>query len=214
MSYLIVGGNLDQQKKEINRIAKANKTVINANSPDLLQIDPADTIGIDQIRKIKTFLNKKSWQGKTTKTVVIYQAEAMTKPAQNAFLKTLEEPPGRCLIILTANSKNSLLPTIISRCQTRYLINKSSENKKKLNQYWQRWQELNKAGLDEKLNLGKKIKKEDLDIYILALQKKLSIVDDNQSEIKTWLEHLITAKQMVKNNVSHQRAVDWLVLKL
>jgi DNA polymerase-3 subunit delta' len=51
------------------------------------------------------------------KTFVIEQAELMTAAAQNALLKTLEEPAGRTLIILLTDQFNSLLPTIRSRCQ-------------------------------------------------------------------------------------------------
>jgi len=52
------------------------------------------------------------------KVFVIEQAELMTAQAQNAMLKTLEEPAGRTLIILLTDQPNSLLPTIRSRCQT------------------------------------------------------------------------------------------------
>src|SRR5207244_7117040 len=45
-------------------------------------------------------------------------AELMNPPAQNSLLKTLEEPPGRALIILLTDQAGLLLPTIRSRCQT------------------------------------------------------------------------------------------------
>src|SRR5947209_8833539 len=51
------------------------------------------------------------------KVFVIEQAELMNAPAQNALLKTLEEPPGRALIILLTDQIGLLLPTIRSRCQ-------------------------------------------------------------------------------------------------
>ncbi len=43
--------------------------------------------------------------------------EAATPAASNALLKTLEEPPGKGIIILTANNEEALLPTIVSRCE-------------------------------------------------------------------------------------------------
>jgi DNA polymerase-3 subunit delta' len=52
------------------------------------------------------------------KVFVIEQAELMNPQAQNALLKTLEEPHGRTAIILLTDSPGSLLPTIRSRCQT------------------------------------------------------------------------------------------------
>ena len=51
------------------------------------------------------------------KVCIIEQADKMTIQASNAFLKTLEEPPEDTIIILTTSKPNSLLPTIISRCQ-------------------------------------------------------------------------------------------------
>ncbi len=51
------------------------------------------------------------------KVFVIEQAELMTPAAQNALLKTLEEPAGRALIILLTTHAGELLPTIRSRCR-------------------------------------------------------------------------------------------------
>lgn len=51
------------------------------------------------------------------KVCLIEHADTMTTQAANAFLKTLEEPPEDTIIILTTSRQNSLLPTIISRCQ-------------------------------------------------------------------------------------------------
>jgi DNA polymerase-3 subunit delta' len=51
------------------------------------------------------------------KVFIIEEAETMNAAAQNALLKTLEEPPGRTLIVLLAESSGMLLPTIRSRCQ-------------------------------------------------------------------------------------------------
>jgi DNA polymerase-3 subunit delta' len=52
------------------------------------------------------------------KFFVVEQAELMTPAAQNALLKTLEEPAGRTLIVLLTTHGSELLPTVRSRCQT------------------------------------------------------------------------------------------------
>ncbi len=49
---------------------------------------------------------------------IIQDCDAMNENAQNAFLKTLEEPPEKCLFILTTGRPGALLPTIRSRCQS------------------------------------------------------------------------------------------------
>jgi len=51
------------------------------------------------------------------KVFVVEEAELMNASAQNSMLKTLEEPPGRCLIVLLTDMLGALLPTIRSRCQ-------------------------------------------------------------------------------------------------
>ncbi len=51
------------------------------------------------------------------KIFIIDNAERMNRSAQNAFLKTLEEPPEFCIIILITSSLNFIVPTIRSRCQ-------------------------------------------------------------------------------------------------
>jgi len=70
------------------------------------------------------------------KICIIEDAETMTIQAANAFLKTLEEPPEDTIIILTTSRPNSLLPTIISRCQklTFYPITKNKIEEKLLKQ--------------------------------------------------------------------------------
>lgn len=52
------------------------------------------------------------------KVFVVEEAERMSPSAQNALLKTLEEPYGRTLIVLLTDQPGLLLPTILSRCQT------------------------------------------------------------------------------------------------
>lgn len=56
------------------------------------------------------------WAG-ARRVFVIADAERMTDDAQNALLKTLEEPPGRAVLILVTTAASRLLPTIRSRCQ-------------------------------------------------------------------------------------------------
>ncbi len=58
-------------------------------------------------------LTKSGW-----KIGIIQDADTMNESAQNAFLKTLEEPPRNCIFILTTGRPSELLPTIRSRCQT------------------------------------------------------------------------------------------------
>ena len=86
------------------------------NSPDYIEITPdGNSIKIAQIRKLQPDILVKPY--KSYKIYVIDEAQKMTVEAQNALLKTLEEPPKYAIIILITNNKESLLDTIKSRCE-------------------------------------------------------------------------------------------------
>jgi DNA polymerase III gamma/tau subunit len=110
-SYLITATNYEE------RIEKAKKLVgFWEPHPDFLLIQAHPSISINDIRQIQKFLSRRPYQAKI-KAVVLAEAELMTIPAQNAFLKTLEEPPANSLIVLGSQNQDQLLATIISRCQ-------------------------------------------------------------------------------------------------
>lgn len=83
---------------------------------DLIIISPADReIQIGQIRDLAKELSFRP-QFAGFKAVIIEQAHTLNKLAQNCFLKTLEEPPGRTFFILITAFPEMLLPTVRSRC--------------------------------------------------------------------------------------------------
>lgn len=71
--------------------------------------------GIALIRDTQKKLYLKPIRGQK-KAIVILHADSLSIPAQNALLKSLEEPPTSTYIILTAKQDSFLLPTILSRC--------------------------------------------------------------------------------------------------
>ncbi|HOD54262.1 MAG TPA: DNA polymerase III subunit delta' [Candidatus Cloacimonadota bacterium] len=73
-------------------------------------------IRIDQIRMIQQKLITAPYEAEK-KIIIIENVEKMNIQAANAFLKTLEEPSPNTIIIMTTKTINSLLPTILSRCQ-------------------------------------------------------------------------------------------------
>jgi len=76
------------------------------------------SISIEAVRQLQKFLMlKTTGEQPIRRIVVVEHAHTMTTEAQNAFLKLLEEPPADTLLILTANSARSLMPTILSRAQ-------------------------------------------------------------------------------------------------
>ncbi len=73
-------------------------------------------IGIDAMRETIQRLRQTSFEG-GWKAAVLWHADRMNESAANAFLKTLEEPPERSIMLLLTERPQSLLPTIMSRCQ-------------------------------------------------------------------------------------------------
>ena len=73
------------------------------------------TISIDKIRELRRTSNLKPLEG--LRIVILTEAHNMTTEAANSLLKILEEPPGSMHLVLITSRINTLLPTIISRCQ-------------------------------------------------------------------------------------------------
>ncbi len=85
--------------------------------PDVSFIYPEKKdIRINQMRVLKYQAQFKPMEG-SRKVYIIAQAHMMNKESANSVLKLLEEPPDKVLIILIAQNKYGILPTIISRCQ-------------------------------------------------------------------------------------------------
>jgi DNA polymerase-3 subunit delta' len=74
------------------------------------------TLKVDQVREVQRTLSLKPFQSKYRVTLFLRFQEANDNAA-NALLKTLEEAPGHAILLLTADSPEGLLPTIVSRCE-------------------------------------------------------------------------------------------------
>ena len=84
------------------------------------------SIGIDEIKNVIKEVNIKPYEG-DKKVIIIYNADSITVEAQNAFLKTIEEPPKGIFIIMLCENLENILETIKSRCQI-YKLNHLNEN--------------------------------------------------------------------------------------
>ena len=84
--------------------------------PDVHLLAPeGSSLKIDQVRGLNQEVTLRPYEGRR-KVFILDQAETMTEQAQNALLKTLEEPPGRAVLVLIAPEVSALLPTLASRC--------------------------------------------------------------------------------------------------
>lgn len=96
----------------------ACKQVMTNNHPDIKWIahEKVSVITVDDVREqINSDMSIKPYSGKY-KIYIMDEAEKMNVAAQNALLKTIEEPPSYGIILLLTNNKDSFLQTILSRC--------------------------------------------------------------------------------------------------
>jgi DNA polymerase-3 subunit delta' len=94
------------------------RQALSGNQPDIIYVshEKPGTISVDDIRaQVNNDVAIKPYSSRH-KVYIINEAEKMTQQAQNAILKTLEEPPEYAVIMLLTTNVNSLLPTILSRC--------------------------------------------------------------------------------------------------
>lgn len=94
------------------------RQAITKNQPDIIYVthEKPNTISVDDIREqVVATMSVKPYSSKK-KVYIISETEKMTPQAQNALLKTLEEPPAYAVIILLTDNVDALLPTIQSRC--------------------------------------------------------------------------------------------------
>lgn len=119
MTSFVLTSN-DKKKRELYILDYCQK--LDIDKFDIILINKetdtktTQSIGIAEIKDLhkKIFLKPVN---SPVKAVILEDAHLLTIEAQNALLKVLEEPPDNTIIILSVDDKESLLPTILSRCQ-------------------------------------------------------------------------------------------------
>ena len=100
-------------------ICGACRKVLSGGHPDLHYVSIPENktvIGVGEIREAIHQLDYAPFEG-NFRVLVVENAEKLTDEAQNALLKTLEEPPATALIVLVTPLFGSLIPTVVSRCR-------------------------------------------------------------------------------------------------
>lgn len=94
------------------------RQALSDNQPDIIRVqhEKPNTIGVEDIRtQINQDIVIKPYSS-PYKVYIINEGEKMTPQAQNALLKTLEEPPAYAVIMILTTNLDAMLPTIVSRC--------------------------------------------------------------------------------------------------
>lgn len=172
------------------------------NHPDVLYFKAGEKLGIEQARKIKEHFSLKPYSLKG-RVVVIEDASVMTHEAQNALLKTLEEPPGEAILILCASSDANLLPTILSRCEihrfaTTDLRLPTTDIEKLIN-----------SSTEERFEYIEKLK--DKKEFLHALT---SYFHQKLPENLQFAKELLQAEEWAKQNVNLRGILEYLMLKM
>ena len=94
---------------QIERMQQADLSIVTAETV-------GGTLKVDQIRELQHTLSLTPYEAKYRVALLLRFQEANAN-AQNALLKTLEEAPDKVILLLTADTAENLLPTIVSRCE-------------------------------------------------------------------------------------------------
>jgi DNA polymerase-3 subunit delta' len=105
---------------QIGRMQQSDLSVITPEADSL-------SIKVEQVRELQYTLSLSPYESRY-RIAILTDLQSATDSAQNAFLKTLEEAPAKAILLLTADSGENLLPTIVSRCEVFRLRPSSVEN--------------------------------------------------------------------------------------
>lgn len=181
---------------------------LSPNNPDIFLVDQVSGWGIDTIRKIKHFLSRKPFQHQN-KIILIKQAENLTPESQNSLLKILEEPGLNNYFLLVTAKPFSLLPTVISRCQTiRFHSDTSPDPAQKLL--------LPTDNLQKNLELSDKYS-QDKEAILPFLENQLylyhqKLLSDPSPTLTRLIQKLLKSIKMINQNVDPRSALDYFLL--
>lgn len=193
------------------------------NHPDLLYFEQKEKLGIEQARQIIEHFSLKPYSAKG-RAAVLEDASAMTTEAQNALLKTLEEPPEEAVLILGASSSVNLLPTILSRCEIVILKHDTDLVGRKFKTYEVYAKDIEKLlnqSIDQRFEYIEKLKDQEKRqefLHALVLYfRELLVNSSNQTiydrdNLGKFLKELITAEEWAEANVNIRGILEYLML--
>ena len=183
------------------------------NHPDVIYVSHAkEGIGVDDIREqINGTVQVKPYSS-PYKIYIVDEAEKMTVQAQNALLKTLEEPPAYVVILLLTTRADAFLPTILSRCITLKLKPLYDEV---IREYLMDRLQVSKADADiytafARGNLGKAIALSSSDSFVEVRFSVMSLLKNSRNmDIVQMLE---TVKQWKEDRLQIQECLEFMQL--
>jgi len=215
-AYLIVGPDRDSRKHYIQQLFVDWKSApfdrIELGSDGL-------SVGIDEVRLLEKRLNLLPVHAPFT-IAVVYNAHNLTNQAQQALLKTLEEPPAHAKIILETYNPELLIPTIPSRCQMIPVKNttlRSQAQKDEQIQFSEEIARITQSSIGQRLiaiDALPKTKDEAL-AWVTRAMKMLSMhlaASEPSPKITHLLRKLLIAEKQITANVSPRMVLDMIFL--
>lgn len=162
-SFLIIAETKEKGLEEARELCRR----LRIDKLDVSTIESEKAIGIEDVRKFQEKIFLAPFKGKV-KAEILIAIPGITPQAQNAMLKILEEPPEFSYILLVVDSKDLLLPTVLSRC---FIL---EEKKEKQTEKSENLEEILYASVGEKIKRAEELSK-------------------NKQEAIEWLESLINS---------------------
>jgi DNA polymerase III delta prime subunit len=198
---IIVSKSREERDQEIWRILSESK--ISQNNPEIFSLED-EKIGIAQIKQLINHLATKPF-GQTAKSAVIFNGNTISPDAQNALLKTLEEPSGDSVILIGVDSETKLLPTILSRCLVINLTEKEESSSFDLDR-------LISSTVEERFELIEKTTDKETFLKDLTTAYRQKTIKGNPSSL--FLEDLLEAQIWKESNVNLRTILEYLMLRL
>lgn len=210
------GGDAAEQITNITRQWSSQQSiyVISVNTAD-------EPLTIEMVRNLKQDLIYGTTAA-TLQVVVLQQLERASIAAQNALLKTLEEPPENTQIIITSKFPSKLLPTIVSRClvveHTAANVVQTQEEGAAQADAYATYLKVKKADIAEKISIAQQHKEREvalafcenlMQVLVVELEKK-----ESQPNIVVELQQLLITRDLLQKNSSVALTMDALFFKL
>lgn len=210
IARLLISLDINKIKEEINKTLALHLEGVTLNHPDVLYFEAGEKLGIAEARKIKAHFALKPYSAKG-RAVVIEDAGVLTPEAQNALLKTLEEPPKEAVLILGTSSDAYLLPTVLSRCQVINIPNPAgSTHATRGVDISKEVEKLLKSSIEERFKYIEKLKEKELFLHYLAFYFRDKLI--HSSCDKEFLKRILRSEEWAKQNVNIRAILEYLML--
>src|SRR3989344_3227073 len=220
IAKILISNSPDQIKEEIEKAVLLHLGGTTRNHPDVLYFTADSKLGVGEAKEIREFFSIKPYSAKG-RAVVLEDAGNLTPEAQNALLKTLEEPPEEAILLLGAAATDNFLPTILSRCEIITLDKNghpelvSGSNGEMLKKFQHDIELLLTQEIGERFEYIEKLKdqkKKEEFLQALTAYFHQALPSHTLSGNVDFLKELLQAEEWAKSNVNLRGILEYLML--